>query len=219
MSKLRFITEQLIEANNLLFNSIKTLYKEDDKNSGKLYHPISVMLLSFCFIDCLRRLNYIFENGKDGKENFNNKINYEDFLNRFIINNDKYNQYNYSFDANSLYQIRNDLVHSFGLKRIYNNDIFNFVGGDLFESKKNVEDLNILGKLNNPLARNIHTITFKSFLEIIKEGMMKMLREWEKKTLKDKDSESFKKNINDLHLDLKDITYFYLGSRLKNKVE
>jgi len=178
--KLEYVMKELFEGSNLLFVSVRTLYKEKyGNNERKIYYPIAVLVLCFCFLDFLRRFDYIFKHGKDGNENKDNKSRYISLLNRLIINNDKYKEYNYSFKAEDLYEIRSGLVHSFGLKYIYGNGkkFISFIGGDFAEKREIVEKLRRRTKVKNPSVEEVYIITFKSFLEIIKDGLRKMLND------------------------------------------
>ena len=211
--KLDFIVKELLEANNLLFVSVNTLYKEEVRDDEKTYYPIIVLLLCFCFIDALRRFNYIFNNGKNGNENNNNAINYKKFLSQFLINNKEYKKYCYCFSADNLYEIRNDLVHSFSIRENYDNDFFSFVGGNFFENKKAIIELEEICKKKHPSARKNHIITLKSFLEIIKQGMLDMFEEWKGEIIKNKESEDFKSHLDDLYSDLEDTIRYYLSRK------
>lgn len=215
--KLEYVIKELFEGLDLLFVSIRTLYKEEGvKNKRKLYYPIAVLLLCFCFLDFLRRFDYIFKHGKDGNENKENRDKYINLLNRFIINNNKYREYNYSFKAEDLYEIRSDLVHSFGLKYIYGDGkkFISFIGGDFAEKKEAVEKLKIRTKIKHPSVEEVHIITIKYFLEIIKDGLKKMLNEHKHLLLAEIKKEGPKPliaHLDDLYNELKNTTRYYFG--------
>lgn len=209
--KLKYIVDELYEAYNTLFISVKTLQKEENSNLGnKAYYLTPVLLLCFCFIDFLRRFNYIFENGKDGKEDSNNAKNYKEFLNYFIINNEKYKEYNYSFVADDLYKIRNDLVHSFGTRHIYNNIYFEFLDGFISQNKKSLETLKAVIKGEYSLVKKVYIIIPMQFLEIIKCGTKKMLKEYGDQLMTEvKKGKTRVKKLNDLYGELKNTTRYY----------
>lgn len=203
--KLKFVIGEMNERLKALFKLTKILYKEESQKDGRIYYPIAVLLLNFCFMDFLRRYDYILINGKDGYENSANKKKYIKFLDKFIINNDKYKEYKYSFTAEQLYEIRCDLVHSFGLKSLYQKESFTFVGGTGVD--------NIIKKLKPIYKMNILKMT--DFQEIIKSGIKKMLYEYKKLLLKEvgrKEEESFLlQNLNILFVELKNTPCYFIG--------
>jgi ABC-type sugar transport system permease subunit len=209
--KLKYIVDELYEAYNTLFVATGTLLKEETTNlDNKLYYLTPVLLLCFCFIDFLRRFNYIFENYKDGKEDFNNAKNYKEFLNYFIINNEKYKEYNCFFTADDLYKIRNDLIHSFGISHIYNDIHFEFLDGSIALDKEFLKVFESAIKEKYPLVKKVCIMTPRQFLEIIKCGIKKMLNEYENQLMIEiKESKVRVKRLSDLYNELKNTTRYY----------
>lgn len=203
--KLKYILDEVLEANSLLLVSIRTLYKEEPKEN-KLYFPVSVLILCFCFLDFLKRVDYIMKNGKDGKEDKNNAKNYKNFLEEYIIGNCKYNEYKFSFTSDMIYDYRCELIHSFSIREGHAKDEIGitFIWGKLGEVGRIKRELEKKGCKNK-----VEVISAKKFLDIIKEGVHKMLREHENLLTKESSKEALK-NLSDLYNDLEGTTRYYV---------
>jgi len=214
--KIKFILDKLLERNNILYWSFNRLFKKgSDEPENKAYYPVPVLLLCFCFLDFLRRFNYIWENGKDGRENKNHRTNYIDFLDQFIISNDRYTKYNYSFGAEDLYNIRNDLVHSFGLRETSHRLCISFVDGLYFNNKEKLNNLEKELMNNSPELGGIHLIKIGQFIEIIKCGIQKMSDKYRDQLIKviqeknPEQSKQLKIRLNELYKELKNTTCYF----------
>ena len=208
-AKLSFVVSELNERFGALLKLTSLLYKEDSEN-GKLYHPVAVLLLTFCFIDFLKRFNHILILGKDGSENQDNKSNYINFLNKFVINNAKYDDCKCSFTAEQLYGMRCDLVHSLGVKSFYGGTQLSFVGGT------DIDDIINYFRLDKAFLPKVSDLQ-----EIIKYGMKLMLFEYERLLLieagKREEDSPLSKNINTLFDDLNETPCFFIGFKKFSK--
>jgi hypothetical protein len=183
--KIEYSVDKILEFHSILMWAINRLIKNNsDEPRGKAYYPIPSLILCFCFLDFLRRFDYIWKNGKDGKENQGNKINYTSFLKNFIIQNDEYNDKNYSFTADELYDIRCDLIHSFCLKDLYKNNYISFVDGIFFNTEENLNNLKkIISTQKKINLQDVKIIKIYDFLNIIKTGIKKMFDEYKNQLL------------------------------------
>jgi len=136
---IKFIINRFIGKFDLLTKSINLLLQEkkDYSKTHKSYYPVPAMLLCCSLLDSLRRINYIWHNGKDGNENKDNGRQYKSFLDKYLIKNKQYQEFSYNFSSQILYEIRCDLVHSFGLKKYYKERNILLLISDLNISQKN----------------------------------------------------------------------------------
>lgn len=213
--KLKFILNKLLERHAILLWAVKRLIeKKGDEPKGKAYYPVPSLVLCFCFLDFLRRFNYIWENGKDGGENENHRKNYTQFLDKFIINNDEYNKKEFSLTTDELYSTRNDLVHSFSLQELYRGKYISFVDGTYFDTKEKINNCReIISRAMNIAHQNIKLIKIHEFLEIIKSGIKKMFGEYEKQLKESENNQvkfsQLKTRLDELYEELKNATCEY----------
>lgn len=216
--KLQYIVKEVLEAHSLLFVSVKNLFKEEgqiEDGKIKLYYPLSTLLLTFCFLDFLRRIDYLFKHGKDGKENKQSRQNYVSFLKSFVIGNERYKKYDYSFTADNLYNVRNGLVHSFSLNYFYDDGQtqINFIGGTLGKKAEVLKKFTELSKAKNPMIPICHTIAIESLLEIAKESIKMMFDSYKFLLLDEIENKKEKcllLHLNEVFEDLKKGTRYYL---------
>lgn len=211
--KIKFLLEKITDLHGILIWAINRLIKEgNDEPPEKTYYPVPSLLLCFCFLDFLKRFNYIWENGKNGQENCDNALNYKLFLNSFIIDNKEYIDKEYSFTAKDLYSVRTSLVHEFCLKEFYNRNYISFVDGKLFEDRGKINEFRgIISKQKKINLENIKIIIIRDFLLIIKCGIKKMFDKYEADLmLLAKNRQELPPSLDDLYEELKQNTYFYL---------
>jgi hypothetical protein len=206
--KMKFILDRLLEFHGVLVWAVSTLAGEEDNGpEDKIYYPVPSLLLIFCFLDFLKRFDYIWNYGKDGNENKDNCINYKKFLNDFIIGNEKYSEGRYTFNAGELYGIRCDLVHSFCLKEFYDGSYIHFVDGTYFDEKS----MNILrdgcSKEKRININKVKVIKIHDFLSIVKSGILGMIENY--KMQREKDNK-LPFSLDELYEDLEKSIVYYL---------